>query len=294
MKVSISAAKIIIAITIVCTLAAKASDETFAGELHCQTRDHLRTSWLTQDQYKKFVDTIHESVEKGLNGSNVFFDTELRFNSLEDAEAAAHMLETLCPDHGLFLEVGYGYEQMRLSSVKESSYTFTCIGHDNETRGKIFACWNPNVNAEESLQKMDKANMVLDCVVEHAPGGDVENCRYFNDWLSEQITYDWTKTRYSMYYGLCEGTAVCQGYAQAFFWLCFKAGIDAADMPVITEDSTDGTADHERNAVYIDGSWKMVDVTWNDMDSGIRYDYFMKPMSEEWQEFLNSPYMSIG
>ncbi|MBQ7536049.1 MAG: hypothetical protein IJT43_10610 [Stomatobaculum sp.] len=293
MKYSTSAAKRIIATTTAVILALTSPGESFAGEWHFETKDHLRTTWLTQDQYRQFIEVIHTSVEKGFDSSDIFFDTGIKYDSVEDAEAAAHILTTLCPDHGVILDVSYGYEKIRLSSVEGSSYRFTYSGYDEGTYGKIFACWNPDVNAEECIYKMDQMIRVLDSVAEQARGGVVEKCRYFNDWLSERITYDKTETRYSMYYGLCEGTSVCQGYSQAFFWLCFKSGIDAAGMPVITEFSKDGLADHERNAVLIDGIWKMVDVTWNDTDPGIRYDYFLTPMSEEWQEFLNSPYMVI-
>lgn len=74
---------------------------------------------------------------------------------------------------------------------------------------------------------------------------------------------------------LVEGTAVCNGYAQAFLLMADAAGLESV---VVTGEANGGvyTGSHAWNRVLIDGEWKIVDATWNDHDavqSG--RDYFL-------------------
>ncbi|WP_062202823.1 transglutaminase domain-containing protein [Demequina salsinemoris] len=72
---------------------------------------------------------------------------------------------------------------------------------------------------------------------------------------------------------LVDGTAVCNGYAQAFLVLAEAAGLDA----VLVTGTTDGSdVFHAWNKVLIDGSWMVVDATWDDTDVGAPLrDYFL-------------------
>ena len=63
--------------------------------------------------------------------------------------------------------------------------------------------------------------------------------------------------RYTGYGLLVKGTAVCQGYAEAYMDLMTRAGIPC--IIVVSEDMN-----HSWNLVKIGGSWYHVDVTWDD------------------------------
>ena len=52
--------------------------------------------------------------------------------------------------------------------------------------------------------------------------------------------------------------AVCEGYAEAYKYLC-----DLAGLTTIYVSNTDPNVDHSWNYVYAEGAWHGVDVTWD-------------------------------
>ena len=79
---------------------------------------------------------------------------------------------------------------------------------------------------------------------------------------------------------LVAGTAVCNGYAQAFQLMAHAAGVPSV---IVTGQATAGvtTGAHAWNQVLVDGQWRVVDVTWDDADSwGTQEEYLLvKPGS---------------
>lgn len=74
---------------------------------------------------------------------------------------------------------------------------------------------------------------------------------------------------------LVDGTAVCNGYAQAFQLMADAAGLD-----VVTVTGMDlagvGGGSHAWNRVWVEGAWRVVDVTWDDAEGGEpRRDYLL-------------------
>ena len=65
---------------------------------------------------------------------------------------------------------------------------------------------------------------------------------------------------------LVGGSAVCNGYAQAFQAMAQAAGIDTV---IVTGDAWSGATSgpHAWNRVLVDGQWVTVDVTWDDADA---------------------------
>lgn len=74
---------------------------------------------------------------------------------------------------------------------------------------------------------------------------------------------------------LVDGSAVCNGYAQAFHLLAAGAGITSV---VVTGEANGGvtTGAHAWNRVLIDGEWLVVDTTWDDAQDALpRRDYLL-------------------
>lgn len=72
-----------------------------------------------------------------------------------------------------------------------------------------------------------------------------------------------------------DGGIVCEGYAKSFKILCDKFGIPCA---LISGDGANGKVNepHMWNYVQMDDSkWYLVDVTWDDQELGMLYDYFI-------------------
>ena len=78
-----------------------------------------------------------------------------------------------------------------------------------------------------------------------------------HDYLCAYGVYDETYTLYQGYELLVGGTAVCQGYAEAYMDLLQRAGLEC-----ILIEST--PMDHCWNLVKLDGNWYHIDSTWDD------------------------------
>lgn len=79
------------------------------------------------------------------------------------------------------------------------------------------------------------------------------------------------------YGALVDGSAMCEGYAFAFSYLCTAAGIENY---VVSGTNAEGEA-HLWNKVVCDGEWFNVDCTWDDPilknknEKYLRHDYFL-------------------
>jgi hypothetical protein len=98
----------------------------------------------------------------------------------------------------------------------------------------------------------------------------VGQLEYMNNYLIRNFTYDYEGLQASFWSNsvadfLERGTGVCGSYANTVSYLCFFLGI-----PCITLT----TYDHGWNCVCVDGSWKMLDVTWNDTENNSK-KYFL-------------------
>ena len=73
------------------------------------------------------------------------------------------------------------------------------------------------------------------------------------------------------YGALVEGRAVCQGYSDAVKIICDYYGI-----PCVCISGTSDGGGHMWNAIQMeDGKWYFVDLTWDDQESSIYYDFFL-------------------
>lgn len=81
---------------------------------------------------------------------------------------------------------------------------------------------------------------------------------------------------YTLYGCLVDKKSVCQGYANAFSYLCQREGIVCVN--VNGKMKSDDTQWHEWNRVKVDGKWYNMDVTWDDpaySDQVLLHDYFL-------------------
>ena len=105
---------------------------------------------------------------------------------------------------------------------------------------------------------------------------DTEKVKRIHDYLCENMKYDYSYKNYTAYGMLVKKTAVCQGYATAFYALCIQAGLSVRCVPGIGYPNDGSSGNHMWNIVKIGSKWYNIDVTWDDQSSGIVYDYFLK------------------
>lgn len=129
---------------------------------------------------------------------------------------------------------------------------------------------------------------------------DYDKLKYFHDTIINNCVYDVAAPNAHTAYGaLCEGRAVCDGYAMAFQLLCEKAGLAALPVYGKGQDYTGNVVDHIWNKVVCGGEWYDVDVTWDDPigdNQVLRYDYFLiddatsaRALTTTQNRFMNLP-----
>jgi len=106
---------------------------------------------------------------------------------------------------------------------------------------------------------------------------EVERVKAIHDWMVKNINYNYDAAANIQGGGTANESAltaegalvgknvVCEGYSEAFFLLCWTAGIDARILTGVADNgSGSGPIGHEWNIVNIGGKWYQVDVTWDD------------------------------
>ena len=98
---------------------------------------------------------------------------------------------------------------------------------------------------------------------------------------------------------LLNGTADCDGYADAFYLVGNLAGLDIRYQQGISSsydlvENKIVTGSHMWNLLKLDGSWRVVDVCWADGQAGIEYTWFnigkdRASRSRTWPEDLSVP-----
>lgn len=105
------------------------------------------------------------------------------------------------------------------------------------------------------------------------PESDIDKLLLLHDRLAMYYQYDESLNNSGAAELFLEGTAVCNGYASAFYALASRAGIDGGF--VASEEMN-----HIWNAFYLDGAWYHADVTWDDPThdryGNVKHTYFLK------------------
>ncbi len=102
------------------------------------------------------------------------------------------------------------------------------------------------------------------------------------DYMTANIRYDNSYTKYSGYDALCRNCSVCQGYASSFYRLCLSTNIQCRVVTGISTNTKGGKEEHAWNIVKIGSYWYNVDVTWDAVyrQANQDYKYFLKSNSD--------------
>lgn len=143
------------------------------------------------------------------------------------------------------------------------------------------ATTNANLNKQKSDLNAAVSKITIDGEftydkVKQIHDGIVENCSYDTDALGKE-----KPEAHSIYGIFVNGTAVCEGYAKAFMYMCQKYGVDVI-VSIGEGVNSSGSESHMWNYVKMeDGAWYCMDVTWDDplvngSDSGkVYYTYYL-------------------
>lgn len=127
-----------------------------------------------------------------------------------------------------------------------------------------------NQKVNEIYAKVIKENMT-----------DYDKIKTIHDYIIDNTKYDVERnndenSKYNSYkaYGpLIEGYATCSGYTDAMALFLEKIGIK--NFKVATELMQEDISGHVWNAIYLDGKWLHLDLTWDDPVSDDGKDYLL-------------------
>ncbi len=136
---------------------------------------------------------------------------------------------------------------------------------------------------EQEQELTAKVNEALDGMALSGKS-DYEKVKAIHDYICDTVNYDYTNLedknytlKYTAYAALCNNTAVCQGYAVAFYRMCKEIG-----LPVRIITGTGIDAAHAWNIVKIGsntraaGDYYNIDCTWDGQDDETYHIYFLK------------------
>lgn len=231
------------------------------------------------------------------------------------------LMSVLLDDFELFLELNDVTEE---EFEQQDIFTFDVVMYPSEETGR-YSSFESTEKLVEAVEELEKR---VNSFVKKLRGSDEQKLLQIHDWLLEDATYNADNGSIHMHdiYGaIIEKACVCDGFSYAFKYVA-----DMADIPVITVIGTgvtsnstisnddeyesiktydyDTTINHAWNNIYLDGEWKLVDVTWDletepimklkkislKMDGGIFGDWYIVKVYEQdgfgtGHEYFNVP-----
>ena len=268
------------------------TSDVYAGTRYqWRTNNVAHTYDIRSDQYYAILSALGEAASRGCTmESHQWIDTGVLCGDFAEGTTVCYAFTRLYMGERTF-EIRWNNPDLLLGDY--------AMQYSSLPKGHIFVTWPENADPAASLAHQNASMEIVKQIVGEAPQDMTEKLKYYNDELSKRISYDYEgyhrgEGKQEPFHGLLEGSCVCSGYADAFLNLCWFSGIDCVSADCITQYSEDGNADHRLNAVKISGLWKKIDVTWNDQETWISYDYFLREMNESWQEHLSEPHAIVS
>ena len=133
-----------------------------------------------------------------------------------------------------------------------------------------------DLNKEAELILIDTVNSITNPAMT-----DTEKIKACHDWLVNKMDYNSVPDNTpSVYACIYLGQGVCHQYTEVFEYMMDVLGIESQYL--LGFSSTGGA--HGWNRVKVDGVWKYIDCTWDDMslygDYNIHYTYFLLSLEE--------------
>lgn len=208
--------------------------------------DHLA------DNNKILYETIYDTIRS--------IQTKKVLDKNNKKENINIVFQSILYDHPEFYYVnGYSLKQTSQNTIFAPYYT------KNDSEIVI-----ENKKIEEYYNKT-LSNLVLG-------QGDYETIKSLYEYLVKTTTYNIdNKDNNNICSVVDSSSTVCGGFSKIAAYILNKVGIPTT---IITGTIKDTNTPHMWNAVYVDGNWYYMDVTWgitncDDILSGVNYDYML-------------------
>ena len=220
--------------------------------------DYPSAGAYCQQQFAEHAETI--SLTCHTSDYNQIIGSDFVWGKIQ-AESVVH---TGHPDLGDHIAIGIMEYTISSTAAQKKDGTYYLTMNVNPV-------YSTSLEQEQELAK--KSAEILDSLrVDGA--SDYDKTLAIYRYICDNVVYDYLHLddesyllQYSAYAAAVQGTAVCAGIADLFYYLANSAGLDAR----IVTNST-----HAWNFVKVDGEYYYVDATWDLGKSETEYEFFMK------------------
>ncbi|OUM61222.1 hypothetical protein PIROE2DRAFT_12846 [Piromyces sp. E2] len=244
-----------------------------------QQQSNLYYYYNQLHSYEKAIyDELREQIEKGLETGDHLYDFEIYDIKLHDPSDASlagfRATSAFVMDNPKYFWIGRGNQQSITtldSIIKELTISF-----------------KRSYEEKELINMLNKVNGNISGLIAelNTLPSTCHKLQRIHDYLIKTVEYQFGEeySRYNLYGALVEHASVCEGYAEAFTYICQLIGIPSV---VVNSKS------HEWNLVQMDnGKWYAMDVTYDDPkinniefksgdDKNKKYDYFLIGQNSE-------------
>ena len=230
----------------------------------------LVTAWADEVErgygYSLLSDT-QKSIYEALETAVAPAQEELTFPEsqavkLEDLTAANQMLVSDCPQY-------FWYTGAFTYSFVEQTGIVTSVKFQYEDSADVIA------------QQRTAFDAAASAALANLPSGtEYEKALYLHNFVAgntEYVTSDHDQTAYG---ALVEGKAVCAGYARAYQYLLWRAGMKAWKVDGTGTNPLNNVEQHSWIVHWIDGKCVYTDVTWDDQGERLFHVYFAQSLEQ--------------
>lgn len=156
----------------------------------------------------------------------------------------------------------------------------------------VFAIREKYDNIQQTQALIDQSvNEIIKSVIRDNMS-EYEKVLAIHDWICNNVTYGSgvNNSDQDIYGAIVLKRAMCAGYAESFAYILNRLDIKSEVISGESINKDGESVTHAWNLVYIDGEPYYFDVTWDDDDSGIIYDWFGVTS----EEFKHSHFPSSG
>ena len=164
----------------------------------------------------------------------------------------------------------------------ESAYTYYVNADGLVTSFEMSFIWE----GEELMSRVAEVEAAVSGIIASLDDNatDFEAALYFHDLIVTRAAYteeedyvgDCSRNVFSIYGALIDGQCVCEGYSEAFQYLCEKVGIPCFGVIGTAVDRNENTLRHKWNCVFLGSDWYLTDVTWDDPERADGYYYISR------------------
>lgn len=223
-----------------------------AGAKELDEADYYARSALTQRADAETVLLLYDQIGAGIEEMETQIDLGDGTVTVSGEQVRVAM-EACQADHPEFFWLAGGYQHGASGTKGRVIPFYTMSEEEAAVAQKAF-----DAAAEVLLEGIDPEEMT-----------ELEMELAIHDRLVEAVTYEETDQSHNAYGAMVDGTAVCEGYTEAFQYLLAQVGIQSHKAVGRANGGP-----HAWNLVRIDGDYYYTDVTWDDAGDQLYYAYF--------------------